>query len=187
MPEKASCHKVSSAKLKGLVSIFTGEGKGKTTAAIGLAVRAAGHGLKAYIIMFAKGGQFSRGEERALSCVPNITFDTYPQDKWLKKGSITPQQKSLAQAALGRAKEAMLCGRYNIIVLDEINIAVDYNLVSIDDVVELIKEKPAGVELVLTGRHAHPKLIEMADLVTDMVKIKHPYDKGINAREGIDF
>ncbi len=187
MPEKASCHTVSPLQFKGLVSIFTGEGKGKTEAAIGLAVRAAGYGLKTYIAMFAKGGQFPRGEENALSCLPEITFDTQPQAGWLEKGSVTPRQKSLAKAALGRAREAMLGGRYNIIVLDEINIAVDYNLVSLDDVVEFIKEKPAGVELVLTGRHAHPKLIEMADLVTEMVKIKHPYDKGINARKGIDF
>jgi cob(I)alamin adenosyltransferase len=187
LPEKASCHTVSPTQFKGLVSIFTGEGKGKTTAAIGLAVRAAGYGLKTYMTMFAKGGQFSRGEERALSCLPDITFDTYPQTGWLKKGSVIPEQKKLAASALERAKEAMLGGKYNIIVLDEINVAVDYNLVSVEDVAEFIREKPAGVGLVLTGRRAHPKLVEMADLVTDMVKIKHPYDKGINAREGIDF
>jgi cob(I)alamin adenosyltransferase len=187
LSERASCHHVSREQFKGLVSIFTGDGKGKTTAAIGTAVRASGHGLRSYIAFFAKGQQYPKGEECALAGLSNITFDTHQQIGWLKKGSITPEQQRMARSALERARKAMLGGKYDVIVLDEINIAIDYNLVSVDDVVEFIKDKPSNVELILTGRSAVSRLIDMADLVTDMTKIKHPFDKGINAREGIDF
>ena len=187
MPEKASCRKVSTTQFKGLVSIFTGDGKGKTTAAIGTAVRASGHGLRSYIALFAKGGEFPRGEECALADIKNITFDSCPQAGWLKRGYVTPEQISMAKSSLERARKAMLGGDYDVIVLDEINIAVDYNLIGIDDVVEFVKDKPPDVELIMTGRNAHPGLIGIADLVTEMVNVKHPFDKGINAREGIDF
>jgi len=166
---------------KGLVSIFTGDGKGKTTAAIGTAVRAAGHGLRVFIVFFAKGGQFLNGEAKALSCIPNITIAGYEHKGWIDKDNITPEEKEQAQAALASAREAMHSGRYDLIVLDEIN------MVGLDEMAEFIKDKPANVELILTGRYAEPGLVQMADLVTEMLAVKHPYNSGVKARPGFDY
>ncbi len=172
---------------KGLVSIFTGDGKGKTTAAIGTAVRAAGHGLRVFIVFFAKGDKYPCGEVNALSRLPDITITSCRHRDWIDKENIKAEDKELAKSALAAAREAMLNGNHDLIVLDEINIAINYGLVSLDEVIRFINDKPHNVELILTGRYAEPKLVQMADLVTEMLMVKHPYSKGIKARRGIDY
>jgi cob(I)alamin adenosyltransferase len=171
----------------GLISIFTGDGKGKTTAAIGNVIRAAGHGLRVFIISFMKGKDYIQSENVILSQLPNVKIATFGQVGWIKKENINDTHKNQAISALATAKSAISNGEYDIIVLDEINVAIYYGLINIRDVLELIKEKPKQVDVILTGRHADPRLIQMADLVTDMKMVKHPYTKGIEARQGIDY
>jgi cob(I)alamin adenosyltransferase len=188
LSEKSSCdYSRPQPGDKGLVSIFTGDGKGKTTAAIGTAVRAAGHGLRVFIAFFVKGDKFPRGEDNALSQLPSITITSCRHKDWIDKENIKAEDKEMAESALAAAREAMLNGNYSLIVLDEINIAINYGLVSLDEVIELVNDKPQNVELILTGRYAEPKLVQMADLVTEMLMVKHPYGEGVKARRGIDY
>jgi cob(I)alamin adenosyltransferase len=172
---------------QGLVQVFTGEGKGKTTAALGTVFRAAGHGFRISIIFFIK-GHSSQGEYRTLAALPNVKVASFGLRQFIHKNNvINPAEKAEAQAALAAAREDMTSGKFDLIVLDEINVAVFFNLIDVRDVLQLIKDRPARVELILTGRKADEKLIAAADLVTEMVKIKHPYDKGTKARKGIEF
>lgn len=171
---------------KGLVQVFTGDGKGKTTAALGTILRATGHGLKVFIVFFIK-GDYAYGEYSTLSILPNIKFASFGLRQFIDSTNINPEEKEQAEAALAAAREAVNSNRYDLVVLDEINVAVDYHLIAIDDVISLIKKKPSHVELILTGRRADTRLIEMADLVTEMVKVKHPFDKGVKARKGIEY
>ena len=171
---------------KGLVEIFTGDGKGKTSAALGIALRASGHGLRVHIIYFMK-GDFPYGEQNVLSRLPNVSFAKFGFETFVDPANVKQEEKEQAQKALQAAREAMLSMEYDIIVLDEVNVAVSWNLVDLDQVIKLVGDKPEKVELILTGRYADSRLIELADLVTDMVKVKHPYDKGILSRKGIDY
>jgi cob(I)alamin adenosyltransferase len=172
---------------QGLVQVFTGDGKGKTTAALGTILRAAGHGLNIFIIFFIK-GSYAYGEFNSLVKLPNVKIASYGLRQFMSKNrKINPEEKRQAEAALAAARKAVKSGRYDLVVLDEINVALDYHLIEIDDVIGLIKNRPSHVELILTGRNAHARLIEMADLVTEMVNIKHPYDKGVKARQGIEY
>ena len=172
---------------QGLVSIFTGDGKGKTTAAIGTVVRAAGHGLRAFIVFFMKGEDYVHGEVNALSKLPNVTLASFGQKGWVNKDNVTPEDKERAGSALAAAREAILSGNYDLVVLDEVNIALNYKLIKLDELVKLINDKPKNVELILTGRYAEPRLVQMADLVTEMLMIKHPLSRGIKARRGVDY
>jgi len=170
----------------GLVEIFTGDGKGKTSAALGVVLRALGHGLHIHIVYFMK-GEFPYGDQKMLSELPNVTFARFGFESFVDPANVKPEEKEQARKALEAAREAMLSLKYDIVVLDEVNVAAAWNLIDVDEVVKLIGDKPASVELILTGRHADPRMIEVADLVTDMVKVKHPYDKGILSRRGIDY
>jgi cob(I)alamin adenosyltransferase len=172
---------------KGLVSIFTGDGKGKTTAAIGMVIRAAGHGLRVFVVFFMKGKDYVHGEFAILSKLPNVTMASFGQRGWVHKDAVKPEYKEQAGLALASAREAMLSGSYDLVVLDEVNVAIASKLVELDEVVRLINDKPRNVELILTGRNADPRLVQRADLVTEMLMIKHPYAKGIKARKGIDY
>ncbi len=172
---------------KGLVSIFTGDGKGKTTAAIGTVIRAAGHGLRVFIVFFMKGGDYVHGEENILSKLPNITVASFGQKGWVYEDKVKPEHKDQAGLALVSARKATLSGNYDLVVLDEVNVAVAWKLVELDEVVRLVEDKPPDVELILTGRQADTKLVQLADLVTEMLKIKHPYEEGVLARKGIDY
>ncbi len=172
---------------KGLISIFTGDGKGKTSAAIGIASRAAGHGFNVFIAFFLKGDNYLHGEKISLSLFSNITMKSYGRQGWVDSNNIQPGDKEQAKKGLDEAKEAMLVGKYDIIVLDEINVAVNFGLLDVDDVIKLIDEKPENVELILTGRCADCRLIQAADMVTEMLMVKHPYENGIQARKGIDY
>ncbi len=171
---------------KGLVQVFTGNGKGKTTAAMGTIIRAAGHGLKVFLVSFMK-GNYAYGEYKILAQLPNVKIAQFGLRKLTDPSNITSEEKQQAVDALATARDAVTGGKYDLVVLDEVNIAVSYDLIGIDDVLQLVRDKPPHVEIILTGRYADNKLLELADLVTEMVKIKHPLDKGIKARKGIEF
>jgi len=170
---------------KGYVHIYTGPGKGKTTAALGLGLRAAGAGFKVYMIQFMKGRRYS--ELDAVEDIKNFTIVQYGRDEFVSKENPEQIDIDLALEGFAHAKEIVKSGKYDLVILDEINVAVDYNLISADDVLKLIEEKPEKMELVLTGRYSSPKLVRIADLVTEMLEIKHPYQNGILARKGIDY
>jgi len=188
LSEKASSFNPPSPEplRRGRVQIFTGDGKGKTTAAIGAVIRALGHGLRVYIVYFMK-GDYPYGERSILSQLPNVTMASFGSRDFIDPANIKPEEKEQAKRALTAAREAMLSGSYDLIVLDEVNLAAAWNLVELDEVLRLIDEKPEGVELILTGRRADSRLVKAADLVTEMLKIKHPYDEGVAAREGIEY
>jgi len=171
---------------KGLIQIFTGDGKGKTTAALGAVIRAIGSGLRAYIVYFMK-GDYPYGERKILSQLPNVNVATFGSLEFVDPTNIKPEEKEQAKSALTAAREAMLSGNYDLVVLDEVNLAVAWKLVELGEVVRLINDKPPNVELILTGRQADTKLVQLADLVTECLNIKHPYDKGITARKGIEY
>jgi cob(I)alamin adenosyltransferase len=171
---------------RGLVQVFTGEGKGKTTAALGCAIRALGHGLHVYIVFFMK-GDYPYGERNTLAKLTDVTIASFGQEEFVFRDNIKPEQIKQANQALISAREAMLSGKYDLIILDEVNITVAFNLIAIDEVVNLIKDKPQNVDLILTGRLADPRIIDLADLVTEMKNIKHPFDKGREARRGCEY
>lgn len=171
---------------KGLVQVYTGDGKGKTTAAIGLAMRALGNGLKVYMIQFMKGQIFYGELKIASDYAPNFVIEQKGRPDFVNPKNPDPLDVKLAREALSRAREVLTEGKYDIVILDEINVAVKFGLISLQDVIDLIRVKPEQVELVLTGRYADPEIIKLADLVTEMKAIKHYYDKGVQAREGIE-
>jgi cob(I)alamin adenosyltransferase len=171
---------------KGYVQVHTGNCKGKTTAALGLAFRAMGRGLKTYIGQFMKGRFYGELKAAEMS-YPYITIEQYGKDT-LTHVQNPPQEEDvrMAQEGLARTKEAMLSGKYNIVVFDEIVTSYYFHLISLEEMLGIIYSKPDRVEVVLTGRHAPPELITAADMVTEMVEIKHYYQKGVIARDGIE-
>ncbi|MGQ9675251.1 MAG: cob(I)yrinic acid a,c-diamide adenosyltransferase [Chloroflexota bacterium] len=170
---------------QGLVQVYTGNGKGKTTAALGLTLRAVGQGLRVYIGQFLKGVPY--GEVAALARLPNVTIKQFGRPEWVDPTCITAEDRAMAERALQAIAEAVHSGEYDVVILDEVNVAAGWGLLDVDEVVQLIKSRPASVELVLTGRSAPPEFVDLADLVTDMREIKHPYQKGITSRRGIEF
>lgn len=170
---------------RGLVQIYTGAGKGKTTAALGLTLRALGAGLKVYLGQFIKKGQFS--EIKALHRFhPHITIRQYGRGGFIK-GKPTPADIQCARKGLTALRKAMVSGKYDLVIADEINCAVNAGLISAKDILLLIDKKPSEVELVLTGRNALRQIIKRADLITEMRKIRHPFDRGTGGRRGIEF
>ncbi|RLC05236.1 MAG: cob(I)yrinic acid a,c-diamide adenosyltransferase [Deltaproteobacteria bacterium] len=169
--------------MKGYVQIYTGNGKGKTTASLGLALRAAGAGLKVYIIQFLKKGDYS--EIKALSRFENITIEQYGLGKFVKG---KPSDEDIAAGAQGYLKlwEILKQNKHDVVIAEEANVAVTCNLISENELLSLIDAKPDNVELVITGRGATDRVIEKADLVTEMKEIKHYYRKGVTARVGIE-
>jgi cob(I)alamin adenosyltransferase len=171
---------------KGLVQVYTGNGKGKTSAAFGLALRAAGRGLKAYVIQFIKGG-FDYGELYVIDRVPGITLKAFGRGKFVVSKPADPKDVELAGEALSLATEIVSSGMYDVVILDEVNVALNLGLVKLENVLSLVKAKPAHVELVLTGRNAPDEIVQIADLVTEMKEVKHPYNEGVAARKGIEY
>ena len=171
---------------KGLVIVYTGEGKGKTTAALGLALRAVGQGMRVLMIQFIK-GTWKYGElEGAKRLAPD--FEIRQMGRGFTWETRDPEGDArAAREVLSHAREAILSGQYNVVILDEINYAIDLGQLELEPVLELIRQKPPALHLVLTGRNAKPEIIEIADLVTEMKEIKHPFQKGILAAKGIDF
>jgi len=173
-------------KFKGYVQVYTGSGKGKTTAALGLALRAAGHGLRSYIGQFLKGQVY--GElSAARKLQPLITIEQFGRKGFIHVTE-NPDEEDIRRAREGleKCRRAMLSGRFTIVVLDEINVALHFRLLGEKDVHSLLDQKPAEVEVVLTGRYAPPSLLRRADLVTEMKEKKHYYARGVRARAGIE-
>ena len=170
----------------GLVQIFTGDGKGKTSAALGTVVRALGQELRVCIVVFMK-GDYPYSEWKFLQDIPGVTVARFGFTSFTDPNNVKPEEKEQAQKALDYAREAMLSGEYDMVVLDEVNLASGWGLVEVNDVISLVQERPPAVELILTGRSADDRLVELADMVTECRKVKHPYDKGILARRGIDY
>ncbi len=173
--------------VKGLVQVYTGNGKGKTTAALGLALRAIGHGMKVFIIQFMKGKTGYGEQEAAARYAPNLTIFRAGREAFVSKAKPDPLDVKLAQDGFSIAQRAVQNREHDIIILDEINTVIDYGLLPLPDLLQLIDSKPETVELILTGRNAHPKVLEKADLVTEMVERKHYYKRGIPARKGIEL
>jgi cob(I)alamin adenosyltransferase len=171
---------------RGLVQVYTGNGKGKTSAAFGLALRATGRGLKVYIIQFIKGG-FDYGELYVIDKLPNLKLKAFGRGKFITEKPAGKEDVELAEEALALAEKVVNSGECDIVILDEINVALSLRLISLEKVLELIKNKPKHVELVLTGRNAADEIVEVADLVTEMKEIKHPFNKGYQARKGIEY
>ena len=170
--------------MKGYVQVYTGDGKGKTTAAIGLALRAAGAGLKVFIAQFVKSGKYS--EILSLEQFSeSITCRQYGSGCWLR-GEPGDEDIQLARSGLEEVKDIIQAGEHDVVILDEANITTHFGLISVDALLELIDVKPPSVELVFTGRKADPLLIERADLVTEMCEVKHYYQQGVEARPGIE-
>ncbi len=171
---------------KGLVQVYTGDGKGKTTASLGLVFRALGHGLNIHVMQFMK-GQTTYGElESAKQFSDQLTIEQVGLPGFVKEGKQTEIDRTMAQEAFARAQSLIASGDYDLIVLDELNCAVDFDLIGVDDVKKMILNKPAHTELVITGRNAHPDVVELADLVTEMREIKHYFNNGQAARVGIE-
>lgn len=167
-----------------MIQVYTGNGKGKTTAAFGLALRAAGSGLNVYIGQFTKGRSCS--EHKALQKIKNIKLEQFGRECFIRN---KPQQMDVefAHQGIEKVKKIIACRNYQVIILDEINIALKFKLVSLKDVLNLIKLTPKNIELVLTGRYAPARLIRSADLVSQIKEVKHYYVQGVKARRGIEF
>ena len=169
---------------RGYIQVYTGNGKGKTTAAIGLAIRAAGAGLKVFIAQFIKMGDYS--EIKALRRFSDlITVEQFGLGRFTD-GKPLPEDIQAAQKGLKRIKSIMASEEYKVIILEEANVAAKFGLLREQDLLGLIVNKPYDLELVITGRHASSRVIEIADLVTEMVPIKHYFEKGVPARVGIE-
>jgi len=171
---------------KGLIQVYTGDGKGKTSAAFGLALRAIGRGLKVYVIQFIKGG-FDYGELYVVERLPNFRLKAFGRGKFVTEMPPTEEDVKLAREAFELAREVVSSGEYDVVVLDEVNVALNLRLIRVDEMVSLVKGKPRHVELILTGRYAPPEIVEVADLVTEMREVKHPYNKGLKPRKGIEY
>lgn len=171
---------------KGIVMVITGNGKGKTTAAMGQALRALGHGFKVLVIQFMKGKKY--GEVLcAEKLLPNLKIIPCGLDSFVMKDNPAPIDIELARQGLKLAREAIASGEYQMIILDEINVALDFKLIPLEEVLDLIRNKPDKIDLVLTGRYAPQEIIDLADTVSEVKEIKHHYEKGVKERAGIEF
>lgn len=175
----------SSPMRRGYIQVYTGNGKGKTTAALGLALRAAGAGLKVFIVQFVKMKRCS--EHRMLERFGDlVTIRQYGKGFLMKRKASRADIRE-AESGLDEVRAAVASGNYDMVILDEVNVAVNCNLVSVDDLIELMATKPKKIEMIITGRYADTEVIRMADLVTEMKEIKHYRKKGVKAREGIEY
>jgi len=174
---------------KGLVIVYTGGGKGKTSAALGLVLRAVGYNHKVCMIQFVKGSWHYGELDSAKRLAPEFELVTAGKGFVGILDDKSPREEHVKAAndTLAISKEKIMSGKFDVVILDEINYAVQLELLKIDDVIDLIKSKPSELDLVLTGNHAAEEVIEIADLVTEMKEIKHPFKSGIKAKKGIDF
>ncbi|NLI96037.1 MAG: cob(I)yrinic acid a,c-diamide adenosyltransferase [Synergistaceae bacterium] len=170
---------------KGLLQVYTGNGKGKTTAALGLALRMSGHGGRVAVIQFMKGWDFY-GEIEALKRIPGLRHERTGTPDYVRRGQESPVDRSEAKRGLDLAREC-LGGEFDLVVLDELNVVLDFGLLELEPVMELLRSRPPHVEVLVTGRGAPQALLEAADLVTEMREVRHPYTKGVVSRRGIDY
>ncbi len=187
---------MGTSKTSGLVQVYTGNGKGKTTCALGAGLRAAGHNLRVIMICFMKSkiaersgtNEINYGEFRVIDLIPNFTIVPVGRETFVDKKNPDPIDIKMAQDGLQMAKKAFEMKECDVLILDEINVAVEWNLISLEDQLGLIESKPDGIELIMTGRYATVDLMERADLVTEMVEIKHYYaSEKLLARRGFEF
>ena len=178
--------KSADKKNKGLIIVITGNGKGKTTSAFGQALRAVGQGYKVFILQFMKGREYGEfiAAERYL---PNFTIRKYGLDSFVMRNNPAAIDIELAQKGLDAARKAIMSGKYDMVILDEINVAMDFKLIKLKDVIEIIKNKPPRLNLILTGRYAPKEIIKLADTVSEVQEIKHHYNAGIKDRAGIEY
>ena len=170
--------------MTGYVQVYTGNGKGKTTAAIGLAIRALGAGWRVFIAQFLKSGEYS--EHKALARFSDrLTIKTYGRNVFIH-GNPEDEDIQLAQEAMKEIAESVASEHYRLVVLDEANVAVRYGLIKVEQILDLLEQSPKGIEFIITGRHADPRLVARADLVTEMQEIKHYYRQGVKARIGVE-
>ena len=170
--------------MKGYIQVYTGNGKGKTTAALGLAIRAAGAGLKVFIAQFIKMGEYS--EIKALKRFKDlIKVEQFRSGRFIK-GKPSASDIEAARKGVEKVKAVFTSGQHNVIIMEEANVAAGLGLLSVDDILKIMDEKPKDVELVITGRGADSRIIEKADLVTEMKEVKHYFQKGVKARIGIE-
>lgn len=170
--------------MKGYIQVYTGNGKGKTTAALGLAIRAAGAGLRVYIAQFIKMGEYS--EIKALERFKDlITVEQFGKGRFIK-GTPSDSDIEAAQTGIRKVRMILSSGQHQVVILEEANVAVSLGLLAVEALLEIMAEKPENVELVVTGRGADPKVMEKADLVTEMKEVKHYFQKGVAARIGIE-
>lgn len=171
---------------QGTVQVYTGDGKGKTTAALGLALRAWGHGARVLVIQFMK-GRIDYGELAAARRLPGFDIEQYGRETFVDRDEPAAEDVALAREALARARQVVAENAYDLVVLDEVNVAVDYGLVETKEILDLVAARPPEMELVLTGRGAPAAFVEAADLVSEVREIKHHYREGVAARKGIEF
>ncbi|MDK2372051.1 MAG: cob(I)yrinic acid a,c-diamide adenosyltransferase [Candidatus Korarchaeota archaeon] len=170
---------------EGLVHLYTGNGKGKTTAAFGLALRVAGRGGRVLIVQFLKG--LPTGEVMAVRKIPEIEVRRFGSERFVDPKRPTEEDIAMAKRGLKEAMEAMSSGNYRLVVLDEVNVAVAFNLIDEREVISAVKSRHPRTEVVLTGRYAPPSFYELSDYVTEFKEVKHPFSSGIPAREGIEY
>jgi cob(I)alamin adenosyltransferase len=169
-----------------MIHIYTGNGKGKTTAALGQAMRAIGHGLKVLMIQFMK-GKINYGELEAAKKLPNFTIEQFGRPDFVNPENPDEEDVRLARAGLARATEAVDSRKYDIVILDEINVAANFGLIESADIVALFRRKPDGVTLILTGRYMPEEFEPYADLITECREVRHYFNKGAKAREGFEY
>lgn len=178
---------------RGYIQIYTGDGKGKTTASLGLALRAIGHGWKVLIIHFTKGEKQENdssyyGEIKAASnLMPNLEVMQFGLDRIVYSSNVNIEDYKEIRKGWELAKEAINSGKYGLVILDEVNVCVDLGMIKLSELKEFLINRPKNVEIVLTGRRAHPEIVSMAHLVTEMKPIKHYFDIGVRARRGIEY
>jgi len=169
-----------------MIHVYTGNGKGKTTAAVGLAVRAAGAGLRIYVVQFLKCGEY--GEVRSLKKIKNIRLEQFGCGPFIKqRHCATARDRKEAARGLEAARRAVLRKAFDVVVLDEINPALKLGLLKLQDIISLIKMTPDRIDLVLTGRYAHADIVKLADLVSEVKQVKHYFNRGVKARRGIEY
>ncbi|MGQ9587716.1 MAG: cob(I)yrinic acid a,c-diamide adenosyltransferase [Thermoplasmata archaeon] len=177
---------MSTASGLGKIHVITGPGRGKTTAAFGLAMRAAGHGLRVCIVQFMKTAQ-TTGEVLAAKRVKGIEIAQFGTGKFIEPGKVTKKDLERAREGVEHARRVLANGKCQLLILDEINLAVSFGLVSVKDVLKILDSSRAGVEIVLTGRNAPEEFVRRADYVSVIESRKHPFDKGTRARQGIEW
>jgi len=170
---------------KRFLHVYTGSGKGKTTAALGLCMRAAGRGWNVLVVQFMKGMDY--GELHAFEAVPRVAIEQYGRSGFVDRCNPDPEDPQRAARALNRAAEALASGQYDLVVLDEVNVAVNFGLIDCDAVIRALQARSPRTEAVCTGRFAPDALVAIADLVTDMREVRHPFARNVPAREGVEF
>lgn len=172
----------------GYIQIYTGDGKGKTTASLGLALRALGHGWNVLFVQFTKGEQDNYyGEISSSKLMPNLEVKQFGLDRVVYSHNICMEDFKETKKGWEFVKEAINSGKYQMIIMDELNICVDMGMIKVSEVKETLRNKPQNLEIVLTGRRAHPELVAMAHLVTEMQPVKHYFNNGVMARQGIEY